>query len=218
MDNKHLRIATFNSKGHGADRIDYIKQILTTNEVLFIQEHWYFDSGMKDFEAQFDGFSLLGISGIDENEVLSGRPYGGCAIIYNNLLKCTAQPIDIGSKRCMACIITIDEVNFLFINVYMPCDLNVHSTTILYQDVLHDIDSCISNHDDIEYVIIGGDLNTDVTRLRSNHTNALRAFCQRNDLQLCLELSIANVDFTYESVTWLPVVHPHWNILLYLTT
>ena len=149
IDNTKIRIATYNSKGHGTDRIDYMKQLLYSNDVLFIQEHWYFESGITDFEAQLDGFSVLGISGIDESEVLLGRPYGGCAIIYNNRLKCSILPVALDSRRCMACVVTINGVKLLFINVYMPCDVNVNAFEVAYNDVLHDIESCINYYADI---------------------------------------------------------------------
>ena len=89
MDSTQLHIASYYCKVRGADRIDYMKHLLTYNDVLFIQEHWYTELGLYDFDGLFEDFFVIGIYGMNENEILLGRPYGGCAIIYNNRTQCT---------------------------------------------------------------------------------------------------------------------------------
>ena len=83
----NLRIATYNSRGHGVDRISYIQSLMLHNDVVLIQEHWYNDANINQLESLISGISVIGISGMKEDELLIGRPYGGCAILYNNLVK-----------------------------------------------------------------------------------------------------------------------------------
>ena len=154
---------------------------------------------LNDFESKLDNVYVIGISGMDENELLYGRPYGGCAIIYNRQFKCNVTPIVHDSKRCMAAIITVDTCRFLFFNVYMPCDGNNNQYDPVFNDVLHDINLLINQYSDIDHIIIGGDLNTDVSRLGSSHTTTLHEFCNRESLFMCVNHAVANIDYTYES-------------------
>ena len=73
--------------------------------------------------------------------------------------------------------------------------------------MIYDIESCTSSCDDIKYVLIGGDFNTDLSRYNSTHTIAVGDFCQRNDLNVCLDLSVVEVDFIHESLVWYQI-HP----------
>ena len=45
-----------------------------------------------------------GTSGMDPNNLLYGRPYGGYAILYSKHLKCKCTLVDVGSSRCCAVI------------------------------------------------------------------------------------------------------------------
>jgi len=199
MGSTSLRIASLNSKGHGIDRIDYIKTLMLSNDMLLLQEHWYVKSELSRLESELDDAHVIGISCIHEDTLLYGRPYGGCAIIYSKRLTCTYTPVSIDSRRCMGNIVCINGFKFLFINVYMPCDVHNGLINVDYDNVLHDINSCICNHPTIDHVIIGGDFNTDMSRTQSPHTIALREFCEHEDLLMCASHDTSIIDYTYES-------------------
>ena len=42
--NLPLSIATYNSHGHGLDRLMYMNKLLKCIDILLIQEHWLLDS------------------------------------------------------------------------------------------------------------------------------------------------------------------------------
>ena len=147
-----------------------INSLMTTNDIVLVQEHWYMASELYNLENMLNDVRVIGISGMDESVLLQGRPHGGCAIIYNTRLKCSVVPIQLDSKRCMAAIISLHESKLLLINVYMPCDQNQYDA--VYDDVLYDINMLIQTHS-IDHILIGGDLNTDITRQLSAHTVAL---------------------------------------------
>ncbi len=170
MDRSHLHIASLNSRGHASDRIEYINRLMSINDILFIQEHWYSSSQLNDLESKLDNVHVIGISGMDDNELLYGRPYGGCAIIFNNQLKCTVTPVKHDSKRCMAAVITVNTCCFLFFNIYMPCDMYNNQHDNVYDDILQSINLVINQFSEINHIVICGDLNTDISRLRSSHT------------------------------------------------
>ena len=60
------------------------------------------------------------------------------------------------------------------------------------------------NTNDVNHVIIGGDLNTDLSRNRSLHTSSLVSFADRENLKFVVNHENADVDYTYEGV-------PHGN-------
>ncbi len=194
-----LRIASYNMKGHARDRIDYMNTLLQSNDILFVQEHWYLSSQLSNLEASLSNVNVIGISGINESELLTGRPYGGCAIVYDKRLKCIVTPVELNSKRCMAAIVLIGGCQIIFINVYMPCDSHSTQHDLVFNDVLNDINLVINKYPHIGYVLIGGDFNTDLCRLQSPHCISLNEFCERESMFICSRHNVANVDFTFES-------------------
>ena len=67
-----------------------MKHVLTMCDILLIQEHWLFQDDICALVNNVDNVSI-NVSGMDQNVLLSSRPYGGCAIIVNNSL--TVQAI-----------------------------------------------------------------------------------------------------------------------------
>ncbi|ELU01739.1 hypothetical protein CAPTEDRAFT_217538 [Capitella teleta] len=53
---------------------------------------------------------------------------------------------------------------FILINAYMPCDSHNIVLNDEYKEILNDVESVIVLHHEIDHVIIGGDLNTDISR------------------------------------------------------
>jgi hypothetical protein len=138
------------------------------------------------------------MSAMDGSKLLQGRPYGGCAFLWNSDIKASITPISCESKRICAVLIDYGEQNneFLFINVYMPTDCaeNIQE----YNEVLNEV-SRLCEGQDGKYISIGGDFNTDFGRARSGHTLALQRFIQAETLRCGLTHVRADVDFTYES-------------------
>ncbi|ELU09774.1 hypothetical protein CAPTEDRAFT_191605 [Capitella teleta] len=67
-----------------------------------------------------------------------------------------------------------------------------------YEEVLAELESIVDMQSHIDNVLVAGDLNTDISRDNSAHTPLLLDFCDRRDLQPCVQL---NVNFTYENET-----------------
>ena len=79
-----LSIATYNCHGFNFTKTLYINNILTSCDVLFIQEHWLSSSQLSHIDHINSYFLCHAVSGFDNSEVLSGRPYGGCAILWRS--------------------------------------------------------------------------------------------------------------------------------------
>ena len=80
----------------------------------------------------------------------------------------------------------------------MPCDNNAVDSLHVYVDVLTQI-STVCDKYCAEYICIGGDMNTDLTRLHSHNTIALNRFVVTEGLNFALNHSTSNVSHTYNS-------------------
>ena len=75
-----MKVLSFNCRGVNEFKKCYLRTLLLRCDVLFIQEHWQTDAQISDLNAINSDFCVHGVCGFDQNEVLQGRPYGGCAI------------------------------------------------------------------------------------------------------------------------------------------
>lgn len=195
-----LTLATYNCHGLGPGRLEYINKLAETNDFLFLQEHWMFSEQINVFESKVKDMHVHGVSGMPEHELIAGRPYGGCAILWRRSLRCKVSPVVTESKRM--CIIRVSDdsgLDLLMCNVYMPCDTEHDvSTAEVYGDILNEITQ-IAENTNCEKIIVGGDFNTDFRRTRSLNTNALVTFMHNEFLKCGEDFISSRIDYSYES-------------------
>ena len=80
----NLRVGSFNSHGMGVGRIEYINELFSTVDILCVQEHWLFNDQIISFGNKIINAYIFGVSGMDESTLLTGRPFGGCAILWKS--------------------------------------------------------------------------------------------------------------------------------------
>ena len=193
-----IKVCSYNSHGLGAGRKDYIKKLCSLNDFVLLQEHWLLESQLSAFEQDIGDISSHCVSGMDSYNLLSGRPFGGCAVLWKRELSCEVVPIDIQSRRVSAVSITINSSTFLLCSVYMPC--NNHSDyEHTYQEVLQDL-STLSENDNYEFIIIGGDFNSSLVTASNKMSRDINSFMENNNL-CCVSLhpNFDNITYTFES-------------------
>ncbi|ELU04475.1 hypothetical protein CAPTEDRAFT_211924 [Capitella teleta] len=168
-------------------------------DIPLIQEHWFLCDDIVKL-AHNEDVLVTGISGMDATQLQMGRPFGGCALIYKRNWNCSGATLKAKCGRLCACIISLpSNVRILVFNVYMPCDALYDDASLqIFIDVINEIESMIELHNDIDVVVVGCDLNTDVNRANSLHVQPIHDFCDRQSLQLCVNSPVSQVDFTYE--------------------
>ena len=110
------------------------------------------------------GHSVHGVSGMPSNQLIHGRPYGGCAIAFKRSLNAKVTPLaTINSDRMCGVSVDID-INFLLFCIYMPCDDASNADT--YREILDGIavTHALLSPSAGTIGIIGGDFNTDFAR------------------------------------------------------
>ena len=104
--------------------------------------------------------------------------------------------VEMSSKRvCCLRLTTNIGVVFLF-NVYMPCDTANHVHLFEYNTILSDIAKCCTDNGVLN-CIIGGDINTDLSRLYSGNTISLQKFVAQENLSLALSAVDNTIEHTY---------------------
>ena len=193
---RSLEIGSLNCRGFNSVKKQLIKSYLDKVDILYLQEHWLSDMQIEQYFGNIDPrFICYGSSGFDNSQVLAGRPYGGCAILWRSDINGSVVTLSSNSRRISAVRLTISDTKILLVNVYMPYENNdVNSDE--FSDVLLAVEQLITNNLDCLY-IIGGDYNVDFTRCNSLHTTLLRSFCTNMNLLIGTEHPNCSVDYSY---------------------
>ena len=191
-----LCIMSYNCRGFNSSKLPFIRDLLSTHDVsvLLLQEHWLSDDQIDLLRDIDQKYLYMGISGFKRDEILTGRPYGGCAILWKTELS-TVTFIPTSSSRICGLHIVSNQLKLLVINVYMPCESDASSSDD-FQSQLSVIENLINEYNDC-HVTVAGDFNVDFSRARSLHTTLLNHFCTHVGLVPIANHSVNSVDFSY---------------------
>ena len=143
---------------HGYNQgVHYMKQLCSSADLIFLQEHWLPPSDLHRLQNISDDFICFSSSAMGyaiDRGVLVGRPFGGVAILVRSSL----------ARHCkLLCkterYIIVKLADSILVNVYMPCASVPHHTDV-YCDTLASILACVSSCS-YQSIVFGGDLNFD---------------------------------------------------------
>ena len=146
---------------HGAGRFEYIQKLCDNSDFILIQEHWLVNNQSYLFEKRLSGIRSHSISGMDDNTILKGRPFGGCAILWNECLKFKVTPISTDCKRLCCIVVENGDFKLLICNVYMPTYSTSNDYITSFNETLSKISSLLMEHH-IDHTVIGGDFNVNL--------------------------------------------------------
>ena len=162
-----------------------MKSLLQSCDICLIQEHWLFRENLDSLLISND-FRSVGVSGMDSSQLLSGRPFGGCCILYRKALSTAVRRIFSHSKRFCAISITFNSTSVkssfvvLLVCVYLPTDYCNTTSQSAFSESLCELDGLLSA-EHFDSIIIAGDFNVDFTRSGPNCSN-LSALMSSNNL------------------------------------
>ena len=136
----------------------------------------------------------MGTCGFGNDEILTGRPCGGCAILLPVNLRGFTHFVDTNNRRLCSLRVCNGDHKLLFINVYMPCESD-NDAYNAYDATLADIISVIDQFPD-HCPIIGGDFNVDLNKHKL-HSKLLMDVCADNNLRIASLHECCKIDFTY---------------------
>ena len=79
--NNGLKMCTFNCKGFNISKIKHFKHLLKECDILLVQETWALKDQVGRLNRHFNDYNTCGISGINDEVLLKGRPYGGVSFL-----------------------------------------------------------------------------------------------------------------------------------------
>ena len=100
-----LKIVSYNCRGWNSGS-NYVNSLLDSCDICLIQEHWLFRENLQSLLISSD-FLSVGVSGMDSYRLVTGRPYGGCGILYRKSLSSVVRRIFTHSNRLCAISITL---------------------------------------------------------------------------------------------------------------
>ena len=138
-----LKLCSFNCKGFNISKVKHISELMKFCDVLMLQETWALPSNVGKLNQYFVDLNTYGISSVNDNVLLSGRPHGGCSFLYKMSLSSSIEPIEIECNR-ICCMKIITSVGAIYLyNVYMPCDTSNNLYLQQYNEVLSHISTNI---------------------------------------------------------------------------
>ena len=197
-----LRLCTYNAKGMNFAKWQYLEGLMSMNDIIFIQEHWLRNCQSHLFSDNLHNVNYASVSPMSDEEMLSGRPYGGTAIVWNASLSSKVVPVTGTNPRLCAITITFECVTYLLCSIYMPCDTSFDFENLsVFNEVLTEV-TTISETVQADHIICGGDFNTEMRRQGSMHTQALGEFAREEGFALLDGTHGGysfNVDFSFEN-------------------
>ena len=88
-------------------------------QFLFLQEHWLSDAQLNDIGIWNTIYLATGVSGFNNKDVLSGRPFSICPILWRRDIGLRAK-VATGSSRICVLQVCFGDIILLLINAYLP--------------------------------------------------------------------------------------------------
>lgn len=148
-----LRCCSFNCRGWNSG-LATLNHHIDCLDLRFIQEHWLFKEHLHKLTDSSPDFSSVSVSGMDSVSLLSGRPFGGCSILFRNSLSPFITPLVTCSDRfCAIRICDSSGLKFLLISVYMPTEYRL-SFFSEYLNTLGELEGFITSQQcDVNFVV-----------------------------------------------------------------
>lgn len=190
-----LNIVSFNCRGFNSIKCEFIADNLTESaDFIVLQEHWLGDQQVGVLGEISNRFLYTAVSGFHNEDILQGRPYGGCAILWRADLVGNVSVLSVNSNRVCALYFHTANYNILLVNVYMPYENN-EASAAEFSDILSLIENLMNEYPDC-HMIICGDFNVDFTRNRL-HTTILDSFCDNLGLHPVVRHNKCRIDYSY---------------------
>ena len=190
-----ISIASYNSHGSGAGRLEYIKSLFKRHDILLIQEHWLLPQQFHFYNNNIPDCNSECVSGMRDSEPILGRPFGGCAILWNKNIQATVTPVNTDSNRICAINLSFNNMSLFICSIYMPTESSGNLDE--FKDSLNKL-SALLNCTQYDAIIIGGDFNTCFDR-NSKNLSVLKDFMSDETLKCGIFHKYSNVIYSFES-------------------
>lgn len=187
-----MLIASYNCKGFKNRNYNYLCGLFNDSDILLLQEHWLFNFEFDIFGKLLNNCLYTAKSGMKDYEFVSGRPYGGVAILWSKLINCKFEILNTNSNRLCAVKYIFGINELLVLNVYMPNFMGGNEDEFF--DILTDIYGLVDTHNNAD-VVLGGDFNCNL------NSNNLRSYLLKDFIDSSmLKYPTNTIDFTFRGI------------------
>ena len=156
-----LSMCSFNCRSLKNSK-ESISSLCDNYDFIFIQEHWLLPNELPLLNNVHKEFISYATSAIDiGSDVLTGRPYGGTAVLYHNRFSNCVTNVTSYNSRICGVILSTDDGNIMLISVYMPTNYGDDISLLAYIECLCNIQSMIAENNVVD-IIIAGDFNCSI--------------------------------------------------------
>ena len=199
------KLCSYNARGLPKDNSGLllrpdILDLLTSSDILCIQETWYTKQDLGGLNGLHSDFHGHGISTVDTRDgLISGHAPGGVAILWHKSLDHFISPVDINCDFAVAVKVKLGSKTFIVVNIYMPHQSanNEHR----YAECLGALEAVISDIDNTCFVLMG-DWNSNPGDANSLFGRPMSVFCGENDLTVSSKVYLPDDTYTYISCAW----------------
>ncbi len=196
-----LRILSLNCHGFNVGVEQYLKGVISEVDVILLQETWLSDRNCNAIDRISDEFISFHSSAMEvklSSGVLSGRPFGGTAILIRKYIAPYCSRVITDNPRITAIHCCIDKSNtdLVISSLYMPWSDRSADQLIEYESTVGCLQGIIDRHIGCSF-IFAGDLN--VSKDRSNASSTLmHNFCIRNNI-MWLNPVADGIDYSFHN-------------------
>lgn len=194
-----LRMATFNCRSIKRS-IQCVRNLCEQCDVIALQEHWLLPHDIHFLDNIHQDFEATGKSAVDTSVgMLTGRLYGGVAILWRKHLFQSVSYIPCNNARVTAIKLAISGSMIMIISVYMPSESNnkdkMEENLMEFTECMGEVSALVENCD-AECVYVLGDYNS---HPNTRFYEEMMAFCADQDW-LCADFEFLGVNsdtYTY---------------------
>ena len=175
---KLINISTYNCKS-AKRNTGGIKFLCDRSDIVFLQEHWLFESDLPMLNQLHDDFQSFGVSAMKTDErIVVGRPFGGVSVLWKKSLAAHVHPLVFDDSRIIGLNCEFEGRKILLLGIYMPYESHNNFEDFIFYlaKIKVIIDEFPSAH-----VCVLGDFNADMAR-RASFGTELNDFCRENSL------------------------------------
>ena len=178
-----LQVVTWNCQGAKSNLFG-INELLEGADVIFLQETW-----LEEWEgiilvdlATKNNFGIKFLSGMEPSrEKNVGRPFGGLAIMWKKSKVDFVGKVNYGeNRRIINLELGFNGQKFNWINVYAPSETKSSEDAFVIMEFWGQLSAEIKSCNN-EFIIVGGDFNTDYNR-RGSYLEIMLDEVKENEL------------------------------------
>ena len=184
-----ITISTYNCQSSKRN-VGGINMLCNNSDIVFLQEHWLFPSDLPSLNNIHPDFISFGLSSMDPfTRLISGRPYGGVAVLWRKALTHLVKPVTYDADRILGLEVYQGETKLLLLGVYLPyCTPPNFESYVYYLGKI----KAIVDESDSPYVCVLGDFNADIVKA-TEFGKELESFCVELNPILLLRMHYISV-------------------------